>query len=123
MQTDDNTTTAAGGSPVDRGVRPVAQVQRMGSFRGVPHYGCLLNFEAQHRMKVNDPLYGQAELDAAVAAERAKALHDAARWVDEDVGHAAQEGWSVQALQALMATRDMLRAYADMQATTVEVRA
>jgi hypothetical protein len=58
------------GSPVDRRVRPVAQVQRMGSFHGVPHYGCLLNLEAEHRMKVNDPLYGQAELDAAVAAER-----------------------------------------------------
>ena len=56
------------GSLLERGVRPVARVQRMGSFQGVPHYGCLLNLEAEHRMKVNDPLYGQAELDAAVAA-------------------------------------------------------
>jgi GTPase involved in cell partitioning and DNA repair len=54
---------------------------------------------------------------------RRKALSDAARWVDEEVGHAAQEGWSVEALQALMATRDMLKAHADMQATTLEVRA
>ena len=46
----------------------------MGSFHGVPHYGCLLNLEAEHRMKVNDPLYGQAELDAAVAAERERCV-------------------------------------------------
>jgi len=45
-------------------------VQRIGSFQGVPHFGCLLNIEAEHRMKVNDPLYGQTELDSAVAAER-----------------------------------------------------
>lgn len=42
----------------------------MGSFQGVPHYGCLLNLEAEHRLKVNDPLFDQAGLDAAVAAER-----------------------------------------------------
>jgi hypothetical protein len=58
-----------------------------------------------------------------VEAARTKALQDAARWVDEEVGHAAQEGWSVEALQALMATRDMLKAHADMKATTLEVRA
>jgi hypothetical protein len=60
-----------------------------------------------------------AQRDAA----RNKALHDAARWVDEEVGHAAQDGWSVEAVQALMATRDMLKAHAEMQVTTVEVRA
>ncbi len=64
---------------VERRVRPVAQVQRMGSFNGVPHYGCLLNLEAEHRMKVNDPLYGQAELDAAVAAERERCI----QWIED----------------------------------------
>lgn len=59
----------------------------------------------------------------AIAAARTKALQDAARWVDEEMGHAIQDGWSVEAVQALMATRDMLRAHADMLATTVEVKA
>jgi hypothetical protein len=58
---------------------------------------------------------------ALVNAARTNALQDAARWVDEEVGHAVQDGWSVEAVQALMATRDMLRAHADMNATTVEV--
>jgi hypothetical protein len=57
-----------------------------------------------------------------VNAARTNALQTAARWVDEEVGRAAQEGWGVEALQALMATRDMLRAHADMQETTVEAR-
>lgn len=65
------------------------------------------------------PLYPQAALDDA----RTNALRDAARWVDEEMGHAIQDGWSVEAVQALMATRDMLRAHADMHATTVELKA
>lgn len=59
----------------------------------------------------------------AAKVERTKALHDAARWVDEEIGHAVQDGWTVEAVQALMATRDMLKAHADMHATTVEVKA
>jgi hypothetical protein len=54
--------------------KPVAQVQRMGSYQGVPAYGCLLTIEAEKRLKVNDPLFSLAELDAyaaqAVAQER-----------------------------------------------------
>ena len=57
---------------------PVAYVQRMGSFQGVPHYGCLLTIDAEKRMKVNDPLYDRAALDAAVSAERERC----AAWVD-----------------------------------------
>jgi hypothetical protein len=58
-----------------------------------------------------------------VNAARTKALQDAARWVDEEVGRALQDGWSVEAVQALLATRDLLKAHADMQAAAVEVRA
>ena len=64
-----------------------------------------------------------AVAQAAQDAGRTKALQDAARWVDEEVGHAVQDGCSVEAVQALMATRDMLRAHADMHATTVELKA
>ena len=53
----------ADAGPVERMVRPVAQVQRMGSSNGVPHFGCLLNIEAERRLKVNDPLYDQAAID------------------------------------------------------------
>lgn len=53
---------------LDRRVRPVGYVQRMGSYQGVPAYGCLLTIEAERHMKVNDPLYDKAALDAAVAA-------------------------------------------------------
>jgi hypothetical protein len=56
---------------------------------------------------------------AGYSAGRAKALQDAARWVDEEVGHAVQDGWSVEAVQALMATRDMLKAHAEMMATAI----
>ena len=77
--------------------------------------------EAEERVKnrsANDP---DVIVGAMVDDVRRKALQDAARWVDEEMGHAIQDGWSVEAVQALMATRDMLRAHADMQATTVEV--
>lgn len=71
-----------------------------------------------------DPTNRYAVLVAAAQdAARIKALNDAARWVDVELGHAVQDGWSVEAVQALMATRDMLKAHAAMQATTVEVRA
>ncbi len=65
----EKTTDAAAGR-LELGVRPVAYVQRMGSYQGVPALGCLLTIEAERRMKVNDPLYDKAALDAAVAAER-----------------------------------------------------
>jgi hypothetical protein len=55
---------------------PVAQVQRMGSFQGVPHYGCLLTMVAERRMKVNDPLYGSAELETYAAAREAAARQE-----------------------------------------------
>jgi hypothetical protein len=55
---------------------PVAQVQLMGSFQGVPHYGCLLTMAAERRMKVNDPLYGSAELETYAAAREAAARHE-----------------------------------------------
>lgn len=73
--------------------------------------------------EVDDDERWLAVAQAAQDAGRAKALQDAARWVDEEVGHAVQDGWSVEAVQALMATRDMLRAHADMHATTVELKA
>ena len=74
--------------PADAGrletpVRPVAYVQRMGSYQGVPAYGCLLTIEAEQRMKVNDALYGQLELDQAVAAERER-LHNLLRLVADE---------------------------------------
>jgi hypothetical protein len=72
--------------------------------------------EAEQRVKnrsANDP-----DVAAMVVSERTKAFQDAARWVDEEMGHAIQDGWSVEAVQALMATRDMLKAHADMRATT-----
>jgi hypothetical protein len=53
----------------------------MGSFQGVPHFGCLLNLEAEHRLKVNDPLFDQAGLDAAVAEMRALADSEGTRAV------------------------------------------
>ena len=62
---------------------PVAYVQRMGSYQGVPAYGCLLTIEAEQRMKVNDALYGQLELDQAVAAERER-LHNLLRLVADE---------------------------------------
>lgn len=68
----------------------------------------------------NDP---DVVVGAMVDDVRCKALQDAARWVDEEIGHAIQDGWSVEAVQALMATRDMLKAHADMHATTVELKA
>ena len=76
--------------------------------------------EAEQRVKnrsANDP---DVVVGAMVDDVRCRALQDAARWVDEEIGHAIQDGWSVEAVQALMATRDMLRAHADMHATTVE---
>lgn len=79
--------------------------------------------EAEQRVKnrsANDP---DVVVGAMVDDVRCKALQDAARWVDEEIGHAIQDGWSVEAVQALMATRDMLRAHADMHATTVELKA
>ena len=54
--------------------KPVAQVQRMGSYQGVPAYGCLLTIEAEKRLKVNDPLFSLAELDAYAAAKVAEAV-------------------------------------------------
>ena len=48
--------------------------------------------EAEQRVKnrsANDP-----DVAAMVASERAKAFQDAARWVDEEMGHAIQDGWS-----------------------------
>ncbi|CAB4159291.1 hypothetical protein UFOVP707_73 [uncultured Caudovirales phage] len=67
---------------------PVAQVQRMGSYQGVPAYGCLLTIEAEKRLKVNDPLfaadqlrtYAAAQVAEAVAAERAKWVAEAAEF-------------------------------------------
>jgi len=75
--------------------------------------------EAEQRVKnrsANDP---DVVVGAMVDDVRCKALQDAARWVDEEMGHAIQDGWSVEAVQALMATRDMLRAHADMHATNI----
>lgn len=79
--------------------------------------------EAEQRLKnrsANDP---DVVVGAMVDDVRCKALQDAARWVDEEMGHAIQGGWSKDAVHALMALRDMLRAHADMLATTVEVKA
>lgn len=79
--------------------------------------------EAEQRVKnrsANDP---DVVVGVMVDDVRCKALQDAARWVDEEIGHAVQGGWSQDAVHALMATRDMLRAHADMLATTVEVKA
>lgn len=79
--------------------------------------------EAEQRVKnrsANDP---DVVVGAMVDDVRCKALQDAARWVDEEIGHAIQGGWSKEAVHALMATRDLLRAHADMLATTVEVKA
>ena len=109
---------------VERPVRPGARA---------PHYvvrTCVWNGMAwtvsltvPTKLELRARLYTRAEVDAMAASERAKAMHDAARWVDEEVGHAVQDGWSIEAVQALMATRDMLKAHADMRATTVEVKA
>lgn len=61
--------------------KPVAQVQRMGSYQGVPAYGCLLTIEAQKRLKVNDPLFSLAELDAYADARVAEAVaEERERW-------------------------------------------
>lgn len=58
---------------------------------------------------------------AAEAAARTKALQDAARWVDDELGRAVQDGSGLEAVQALMAARDMLMAHAELMATTVSV--
>lgn len=79
--------------------------------------------EAEQRVKNRSANAPDVVVGAMVDDVRCKALQDAARWVDEEVGHAIQDGWSVEAVQALMATRDMLRAHADMHATTVNVKA
>lgn len=63
--TEESKTTDADAGRLELGVRPVAYVQRMGSYQGVPALGCLLSIEAEKRMKVNDPLYDQAAIDAA----------------------------------------------------------
>ena len=79
--------------------------------------------EAEQRVKnrsANDP---DVIVGAMVDDVRCKALQDAARWVDEEMGRAIQDGWSPEAVQALMATRVVLRALADMHATTVNVKA
>jgi hypothetical protein len=64
----------------------------MGSFQGVPHYGCLLTIEAEKHMKVNDPLYDGPTLWNAVARageiERARLTDETAdalrfRWLCE----------------------------------------
>ena len=112
----------------------VGQVERPVRPRSAaPHYtvrNCIWNGMAwtvsltvPTKLELRARLYTRAEVDAMVASERTKALNDAARWVDEETGHALQDGWNVEAVQALMATRDMLKAHADMQATTVEVKA
>ena len=111
-------------APVEPSVRPAASA---------PHYTvrtCVWNGMAwtvsltvPTKLELSARLYARAEVDAMVNSERQKTLRDASRWVDEEVGHAVQDGWSVEAVQALMATRDMLKAHADMQTTTVEVKA
>lgn len=64
---------------------------------------------------------------AVQAAEReqarTKALHDAARWVDELMGNYLTDGRSVEVTQVLMEARDMLKAHADMRAMTIKVKA
>jgi len=57
------------GAPVQREVRPVAEVQLMGSVYGEPYYGCLLSTQDAQRIGKGAPLYDQAALDAAMAAE------------------------------------------------------
>lgn len=93
----------------------------------IQHHKAGDNLEWEDPGGKRTPLYELHALWNVVARageiERQKALHDAARWVDEEIGHAVQEGWSIEAVQALMATRDMLKAHADMRATTVEVKA
>ena len=64
--------------------KPVAQVQRVGSYQGVPAYGCLLTFEAEKRLKVNDPLFGLAEMDAYAAAKVAEERERAAMVCDDE---------------------------------------
>lgn len=100
----------ASAGQVERPVRPVAYVQRMGSYQGVPAYGCLLTIEAGTRMKVNDPLYGQAELDAAVALERERVtpfgmtasqhLAEVVKWMETRRERLHHEGCSVHAPSA-----------------------
>ena len=96
---------------LDRRVRPVAYVQRMGSFQGVPHYGCLLTIEATQRMKVNDPLYGQAELDEAlrVALDSACAAEQK-RWADgvADMAKAAADNNDLRVYELLRGLNDAL---------------
>lgn len=112
------------GTPVDRPARPVAWADDdavQGCVGNCASAAAKEYWERGHWVdkasaaKLRHPLYSQAALDDA----RTNALRDAARWVDEEVGHALQDGWSVEAVQALMATRDMLRAHADMHSTTI----
>lgn len=58
-------------------LRPVAHVQRMGSYQGVPALGCLLSLEAEKRMKVNDPLYDRAALLRVLENAMAVQQHNA----------------------------------------------
>lgn len=53
---------------------PVAHVQRMGSYQGIPALGCLLSIEAERRLRVNDPLYDRAAFDRVLA--HARAVHE-----------------------------------------------
>lgn len=50
--------------------QPVAYVQRIGSYQGIPQLGCLLTIEAEKRLKVNAPLYDAAAIAAARREER-----------------------------------------------------
>ena len=132
MTTEDTNATAVAGPVVQRGVRPHAirlasQLQSAAYSHG---------YEDGHpsNATTRQDKYGAAsqrllsELREAIELliserdkARRKALQDAARWVDEEVGHAVQDGWSVEAVQALLATRDMLKAHAEMMATVVAV--
>ena len=112
------------GAPVEPSVRPAASAPHC-TVRTCVWNGMAwtVSLTVPTKLELRARLYARAEVDAMVNSERQKTLRDAARWVDEEVGHAVQDGWSVEAVQALMATRDMLKAHADMQATTVEVKA
>ena len=84
-------------------LRPVAQVQRMGSYQGVPALGCLLSIEAEKRLRVNDPLYDRAALLRVLDNAKAVQQHNAEllaqcerwrAWAEEAVNYVGCETWS-----------------------------
>ena len=86
--------------------RPVAWAMRIPGCDGSADWVELGEDQpAPNAPAVASPLYDKDGLDRAVAAERERCAHE----VDVALGHALEDGYSVESVQAIMGVRYLLR--------------